>query len=126
MGDIEKMQPRPFKRTFFERLSQDAAKNTTEAASRRLYLMSFRGIRKSIRMMRAPTTRPTPQLIIPMSFQLVIPWRVALQHGPHPLHQPLPILKHGMFQRRRGVMTLYGKCGESNAQLWVHLYGMKK
>jgi len=43
-------------------------------------------------MIRAPTTRPTPHLIIPMSFQLAIPWRVALQHCPPPLHQPESIL----------------------------------
>ena len=34
-----------------------------------------------------------PWLITPMTLQLVIPWRVALQHCPSPLHQPRPILQ---------------------------------
>lgn len=33
--------------------------------------------------------------IVSMSFQLVIPWRVALQQSPPPLHQPVPILHYG-------------------------------
>src|SRR5262245_51578309 len=71
MGDLEKMQPRPFKRTFFQLLDRcrtTSPKINMDAAPRRLYLMSFEGMGKSIRMIRAPTTRPTPQLIIPMSF----------------------------------------------------------
>ena len=31
---------------------------------------------------------PTPRLIVSMSFQPAIPWRVALQQSPPPLHQP--------------------------------------
>jgi len=38
--------------------------------------------------MEAPASRPTPPLIVWMSFLLAIPRRVALQHGPPPLHQP--------------------------------------
>jgi hypothetical protein len=34
-----------------------------------------------------------PRLIVPMSFQLVIPRRVALQQSSPPLHQPSVILK---------------------------------
>jgi hypothetical protein len=34
---------------------------------------------------------PRP-LITPMTLQLVIPWRVALQQSPPPLRQPIPIL----------------------------------
>ena len=34
--------------------------------------------------------RPTPPLIVWMSFRLAIPWRVALPQSPPPLHQPLP------------------------------------
>src|ERR1035438_2408568 len=37
--------------------------------------------------------RVAPQLIVPMSLQLVIPWRVALQQSSPPLHQPSVILK---------------------------------
>ena len=33
--------------------------------------------------------------IVSMSFQLAIPWRVALQQSPPPLHQPVPILHYG-------------------------------
>src|SRR5437870_11867647 len=31
-----------------------------------------------------------------MSYQLAIPWRVALQHCPPPLHQPVTILQRGL------------------------------
>jgi hypothetical protein len=44
MGDLEKMQPRPFKRTFFELLhplSQEPPEKQTDAASRRLLLDEF-------------------------------------------------------------------------------------
>src|SRR2546427_7532930 len=44
MGDLEKMQPRPFKRIFLRTLgqfSQDPAGKHKDAAPRRLYLMSF-------------------------------------------------------------------------------------
>jgi len=34
--------------------------------------------------------RPSP--IVSMSFRLAIPWRVALQQSPPPLHQPTTIL----------------------------------
>src|SRR5580693_8372791 len=37
--------------------------------------------------------RAAPRLIVPMSLQLVIPWRVALQQSSPPLHQPRAILK---------------------------------
>jgi hypothetical protein len=32
--------------------------------------------------------RPTPPLLVWMSFQQAIPWRFALQHGPPPLRLP--------------------------------------
>ena len=35
----------------------------------------------------------TPSLIHLMSLQLVIPWRVALQQSPPPLHQPAATLQ---------------------------------
>src|SRR5947199_10534251 len=96
MGDLQKMQPRSFKRNFcrtFHGLSPIPPEKNMDAASRRNFLMSFKGMGKSFQMIRAPTTRPTPQLIIWMSFQLAIPWRVALQHCPPPLHQPVTILQ---------------------------------
>ncbi len=34
-----------------------------------------------------------PGLIVSMSFQLAIPWRIALQQGPLPLRQPQIILR---------------------------------
>jgi hypothetical protein len=37
--------------------------------------------------------RAAPRLIVPMSLQLVIPRRVALQQSPPPLHQPSAILR---------------------------------
>src|SRR6202521_4983102 len=37
--------------------------------------------------------RAAPRLIVPMSLQLVIPRRVALQQSSPPLHQPSAILK---------------------------------
>jgi len=38
-----------------------------------------------------------PSLIVSMSFQLAIPWRVALQQSPPPLHQPAGILQEEAF-----------------------------
>ena len=35
----------------------------------------------------------TPSLIVSMSLRLVIPWRVALQQSPPPLHQPVDIVQ---------------------------------
>ena len=35
----------------------------------------------------------TPRPIVSMSFQLAIPWRVALPQSPPPLHQPGAIMK---------------------------------
>ena len=51
--------------------------------------LSLRGMRQSIRpMIRGRKRRPPPRLIVRMSCRLVIPWRVALQQSPPPLHQP--------------------------------------
>jgi hypothetical protein len=41
-----------------------------------------------------------PGLIVPMSFQLVIPRRVALPHGPLPLRQPILILRYSRLAGR--------------------------
>jgi Carboxypeptidase regulatory-like domain len=45
-------------------------------------------MRKSIQTMKTPTTRPTPSLIVRMSFQPAIPRRGALQQSSSSLHQP--------------------------------------
>src|ERR1700681_1862089 len=37
--------------------------------------------------------RIAPGFIVPMSFRLVIPWRVALQQSSPPLHQPWRMLQ---------------------------------
>jgi hypothetical protein len=37
--------------------------------------------------------RVAPRLIVPMSLQMVIPRRIALQQSPPPLHQPSAILE---------------------------------
>ena len=37
---------------------------------------------------------PPPAPIVSMSLQPVIPWRVALQHGPPPLHRLFPMLNN--------------------------------
>src|SRR3974390_1352752 len=42
---------------------------------------------------RGSDPRAAPRLIVPMSLQLVIPRRVALQQSSPPLHQPSAILK---------------------------------
>src|SRR5271170_7945828 len=41
--------------------------------------------------------KPVPPTIVLMSLRLVIPWRVALQQSPPPLHQPRTIM---MEQKR--------------------------
>ena len=75
MGDYRKMQPRPFKRNFFRFFRE----KESDAASRRLYLVSFGGMGKSIRNDGAPIRLTDALLVVRMSFQLVIPWRLALQ-----------------------------------------------
>src|SRR5437867_9938513 len=58
MGDLQKMQPRPFKRNFSRTLyalSPIPSEKNMDAASRRNFLMSFKGMGKSIQMIRAPT-----------------------------------------------------------------------
>ena len=52
-----------------------------------------------------------PRLIVPMSLQLVIPRRVALQQSSPPLHQPSVILKEKRkFEKEK---PLNGKCANS-------------
>jgi hypothetical protein len=48
--------------------------------------------------MRARSLRTTPSLIETMSFQLAIPWQVALPQSLPPLHQPAPILQEKAFE----------------------------
>jgi hypothetical protein len=98
MRDLEKMQPRPFKRTFFELLdplSQEPPEKQTDAASRRLLLDEFSRHGEIYPNDTGADHQTGAQLIIRMSFQLAIPWRVALQHCPPPLHQPIAILLQG-------------------------------
>jgi hypothetical protein len=64
-----------------------------DAAARRLHLMSFRGMGKSIQNDGASIRKTdAPLIVVWMSFQLAIPRWVALQHCPPPLHQPESIL----------------------------------
>jgi hypothetical protein len=44
-----------------------------------------------------------PWLITPMTLQLVIPWRVALQHCPPPLRQLVPILQQTSAAAKRSI-----------------------
>ena len=75
MGDSRKMQPRPFKRNFFQFFREEKS----DAASRRLLLGEFGGMGKSIRNDEAPIRPTDAPLVVRMSFQLVIPWPFALQ-----------------------------------------------
>jgi hypothetical protein len=75
MGDCRKMQPRPFKPNF----SRFFREEKSDAASRRLLLGEFGGMEKSIRNDGAPIRRTDAPLVVRMSLQLVIPWRLALQ-----------------------------------------------
>src|SRR6266567_4374281 len=57
--------------------------------------------------------RLPPPPIVSMSFRLAIPWRVALQQSPPPLHQSRTILKEkSLFEKEK---SLNGKC--SNRRL---------
>src|SRR5260370_14381247 len=52
-----------------------------------------------------------PRLIVPMSLQLVIPRRVALQQSSPPLHQPSVILKENRkFEKEKPVN---GECANT-------------
>jgi hypothetical protein len=53
---------------------------------------------KSIISMRARSLPTTPSLIETMSFQLAIPWQVALPQSLPPLHQPTLILQEKAFE----------------------------
>src|SRR5580700_2669733 len=73
-------------------------------------------MRRSISPMQEETIagsdpRIAPRLIVPMSLQLVIPRRVALQQSSPPLHQPSIILKEKKkFEKEKPVN---GKCANS-------------
>src|SRR5580700_9474790 len=73
-------------------------------------------MRRSISPMQEETIagsdpRIAPRLIVPMSLQLVIPRRVALQQSSLPLHQPSVILKEKKkFEKEKPVN---GKCANS-------------
>ena len=53
---------------------------------------SFDPIGLAGEMRDAELLNSTPRPIVSMSFQLAIPWRVALQQSPPPLHQPGAIM----------------------------------
>jgi hypothetical protein len=55
--------------------------------------------------------RAAPRLIGPMSLQLVIPRRVALQQSPPPLHQPSVILKEN--RKFENEKPWNGKCANT-------------
>src|SRR5580704_13967401 len=55
--------------------------------------------------------RIAPRLIVPMSLQLVIPRRVALQQGSPPLHQPGAILREKRKFEKENPWN--GKCANS-------------
>jgi hypothetical protein len=67
-----------------------------EAAARQLTGWVFSGIGKSFDPIcwnrSGNGISAAPGLIVSMSFQLAIPWRIALQQGPLPLRQPKIIL----------------------------------
>src|SRR5580698_6981786 len=73
-------------------------------------------MRRSISPMQEETIagsdpRIAPRLIVPMSLQLVIPRRVALQQSSPPLHQPSVILREKrQFEKEK---PLNGKCANS-------------
>ncbi len=54
---------------------------------------SFDPIGVAREMRDAELLNSTPRPIVSMSFQLAIPWRVALPQSPPPLHQPGAIMK---------------------------------
>ena len=54
---------------------------------------SFDPIGVAAGMRDAKLCNSTPRPIVSMSFQLAIPWRVALPQSPPPLHQPGTILQ---------------------------------
>ena len=54
---------------------------------------SFDPIGPAEQMRDAELCNSTPRPIVSMSFQLAIPWRVALPQSPPPLHQPGAIMQ---------------------------------
>jgi Integrase core domain len=62
------------------------------------------GKRKRVGSRPESASRP----IVSMSLRLAIPWRVALQQSPPPLHQPMVILrKRSLFEKRK---SFNGRC----------------
>ena len=73
------------------------AQNQKEAAARHVFLMSFLRHEEIYPFDEgaAPQDHALPHRT--MSFRLAIPWRVALQQCPPPLHQPSAILQDSPF-----------------------------
>ena len=95
--------------------------------------MSFLRHQEIFPPMGAPASRPTPPLIVWMSFRLAIPWRVALQQGPAPLRQPFTFCMQRFhrtmsFHRTaccgltgclsRGVHSNLAYMGHKDSSLW--------
>ncbi len=72
---------------------------------------SFDPIGVAREMRDAELLNSTPRPIVSMSFQLAIPWRVALPQSPPPLHQP------GAIMHER---TAAGHQKPANAQLCLN------
>ena len=72
---------------------------------------SFDPIGVAAGMRDAKLCNSTPRPIVSMSFQLAIPWRVALPQSPPPLHQPGTIMQQ---------TTVAGHQKPANAQLCLN------
>src|SRR6266567_1853046 len=70
--------------------------------------------------------RAAPRLIVPMSLQLVIPQRVALQQSSPPLHQPSIILKEKRkFEKEEPLNCMCANSKLSQQKGSPHWSGMK-
>src|ERR1043165_6587515 len=68
---------------------------------------------------RGAAFRPLLGLTVSMSLRLVIPWRVALQQRPPPLHQPVKILKQE-WQFEKSNYSMASVTIENCRNRWVH------
>src|ERR1700722_14631373 len=90
---------------FFGKLGTDTKKEKRSKKERN------RGPVETKETIAGSDPRAAPRLIVPMSLQLVIPRRVALQQSSPPLHQPSVILKEKReFEKEK---PLNGKCANS-------------
>src|SRR5688572_8758768 len=97
MDPLGKMRPQPFRRRFFTPFAARNSlrmKNTAVAASRRHSLNEFKKASEIYPNDAGADRKASAHLIIWMSFQLTIPWWVALQQSPPPLRQPKRTVQH--------------------------------